>query len=68
VASVVREVKAVPVDRVALADKVGRAVVPADPVVDPAALVDLKDAVVKVVLVDRADAVVERWKPSSTRS
>lgn len=67
-ASVVREVKAVPVDRVALADKVGRAVVPAAPVVDPAALVDLKDAVVRVVLVDRADAVVERWKPSSTRS
>jgi hypothetical protein len=65
VASVVREVKAVPVDRVALADKVGRAVVPAAPAVDPAALVDLKDA---VVLVDRADAVVERWKPSSTRS
>ena len=60
-ASVVREVKAVPVDRVALADKVGRAVV-------PAALVDLKDAVVLVDRVDRADAVVERWKPSSTRS
>jgi hypothetical protein len=68
VASVVREVKAAPVDRAA------RAVAPAvlaDLMAAPAALVALKDAVVKVVLVDRADladAVVERWMPSSTRS
>jgi hypothetical protein len=68
VASVVREVKAAPVDRAA------RAVAPAvlgdlaDLMADPAALVALKEAEARVVKVDRADAVVERWKPSSTRS
>ena len=67
----VREVKAAPVDRAARVVAPAVLVDLADLMAAPAALVARKDAVVKVVLVDRADladAVVERWMPSSTRS